>query len=184
MNNETKKLLKNIRLVVFDVDGVLTDGTLFYGENGEMIKGFHVRDGLALKLLPQQNIEVAVISAKRSAPLKKRLDDLSIKYQCLGVPEKKSHLQGIIDELNIQWHEVAYVGDDMVDLPVMSLCGVGIAVADAYCLVKENADLVTELAGGKGVAREVADLILKEQGLYEKAYALSQTKAFEQNKRP
>lgn len=162
-----------IRLVVFDVDGVLTDGSLHYGPEGEVMKVFHVRDGVGIKLLQDNNIPVAVISAKDSQPLAKRMDELGVKYFYPGSKDKKTVLDSLLSELAIAPGEVAYVGDDMVDLPVMREVGVSLAPSDAYALVKNECDWVLALSGGQGVAREVADLVLGSKfelsSIYEQA---------------
>ena len=150
----------DIKLVIFDIDGVLTDGTLFYGENGELVKPFNAKDGVGFKLLQDNGVAVAVITAKRSAPLTRRMSDLKVEYFYPGCHDKARAFSELKDKLNIQNNAVAYVGDDVLDLPVMEQVGLAIAPADGYPLVKEMAHRVTRAAGGKGVVREVADLLV------------------------
>ena len=149
-----------VKLVVFDVDGVLTDGRLYYGPEGESLKCFHVRDGVGIKMLQNHGIPVAVISAKDSPALAARMKDLGVRFFRPGSKEKLGDLSLIMGELGITLKQVAYVGDDMVDVPVMEKAGVAIAPADAYPLAKKKAHWVTDSKGGEGVAREVADTIL------------------------
>jgi len=150
----------HIQLVAFDVDGVLTDGRLYYGPDGEALKVFNVRDGVGVKLLQDNNIPVVIISAKDSKPLTTRVTELGIKYFYPGSKDKRAVLQKLLQELSIDATNVVYVGDDMVDLPVMQDAGISLAPADAYEFVKSECDWVLVSSGGQGVAREVADLVL------------------------
>lgn len=169
----------NVRLVVFDVDGVLTDGRLFISEHGESFKCFHVRDGVGIKMLQQHGIPVAVISAKQSGSLAKRMSDLSVQFFRPGSHDKMEELNRIVSELNIGLKQVLYVGDDMIDLPVLRQVGLSLAPADAYPMVKAEVDWLTESKGGEGVAREVADLVLADQFELSEIYHLATTKEFE-----
>ena len=174
--------LSDVRLVVFDVDGVLTDGRLYYGPDGEMLKQFHVRDGVGIKLLQDFGIPVAVISAKSSPALDRRMKDLGVKYYCPGSADKWLRLSEIMDELGVQSQHIAYVGDDVIDLQVMTKVGLSIAPADAYKLVIERADIVLQSAGGQGVAREVADLVLAEKESLDNIYQLAVNPEFERKR--
>jgi len=158
-----KKKLKQIKLVIFDVDGVLTDGMLNYGAEGEMFKQFNVKDGVGIKLLQQQGIDVAVITAKDSKPLSQRMKDLSVQYFYPACSDKLEAFEALQKNLSIKSEEVAYVGDDVIDLAVMERVGVSIAVQDAHEFVKNRATYISKASGGQGVAREVADLILAAQ---------------------
>ncbi|MCU7837284.1 MAG: HAD-IIIA family hydrolase [gamma proteobacterium symbiont of Taylorina sp.] len=157
------KKAKQIKLVIFDVDGVLTDGMLNYGSDGELFKQFNVKDGVGLKLLQQYEIDVAVITAKDSKPLLQRMNDLSITYFYPGCNNKNQAFSELLLKLSINPQQAAYVGDDVIDLPVMTQVGLSIAVQDAHSFVKKKADYITIAKGGQGVAREVADLILDAQ---------------------
>lgn len=174
--------LANVRLVVFDVDGVLTNGSLNYTSEGEGLKTFHVRDGVSLKLLPDMGIEVAVVTAKNSPMVSARMKDLGIKHYYPGSKDKVSVLNELCDSLKLNARHCAYVGDDMVDLEPMQNVSVSLAPADAYPLVTEKADVHLPIKGGEGVARYVCDLVLAAQGLYEKAYTLAKTPDFERKR--
>ena len=158
-----KSRLARIRLLGLDVDGVLTDGKLWYGPDGEIWKAFHVRDGLGVKLLQQRGVEVAVVSARSSDALLRRLQDLRVRHIHVGREDKWPALQETMRELGVVASEVAFVGDDVLDLPVMREVGLAIAVADAHGEVLGAADWVTTLPGGCGAVREVADAILAER---------------------
>lgn len=171
-----KELLEkaaNIKLAVFDVDGVLTNGQLILGENGNEYKAFHVRDGHGLVMLLESGCHIAVITARSSNIVAERMASLGIKYVYQGEKDKGARLMALVDELGIQRKHVAYTGDDVIDLPAMTKVGLPIAVADARPEVKEHADWVTEERGGQGAVREVCELIMKAQGKFDakiKAY--------------
>lgn len=156
--------LQKIKLVITDVDGVLTDGLLHYDANGEAIKSFHVRDGLGVKMLMEQGIQVAVLSGRSSPILQKRIQDLGIQLAFLGKLEKESVCFELMRQAGVNAEETAYIGDDSVDLPAFAVCGLSFAVADAADYVKNNADYVLNLGGGKGAFREMSDMILQAQG--------------------
>lgn len=163
----------NIKLAVFDVDGVLTDGRLILGESGNEYKAFHVRDGHGLVMLLESGCHIAVITARSSKIVAERMASLGIEYVYQGEKDKGARLMKLIDELGLQREQVAYVGDDVIDLPAMTKVGLPVAVADARSEVKENADWVTEERGGQGAVREVCELIMKAQGTFDdriKAY--------------
>ncbi len=155
--------LAQIRLLILDVDGILTDGTLYYGEHGEVLKGFHAHDGLGLKLLRSRNIEVAVISAKQSPALKRRLADLHIQQHRLGREDKLAALEELLTDLELVADQVAYAGDDLIDLPVLRRVGIAITVSDARPQVIAEADWVTRAPGGRGAVREIAEAILQSR---------------------
>ncbi|MDH2927591.1 HAD family hydrolase [Lonepinella koalarum] len=156
--------LQKIKLVITDIDGVLTDGLLHYDANGEAIKSFHVRDGLGIRMLIEQGIQVAVLSGRSSPILQKRMADLGITLSILGKLEKETACFELMQQANVSPEQTAYIGDDSVDLPAFAVCGLSFAVADAADYVKKNADYVLTLGGGKGAFREMSDLILKAQG--------------------
>lgn len=160
---------KKIRLVSFDVDGVLTDGRLFFDDQGQETKGFHARDGLGIKLLRQSGVEVAVISGRRSRSVERRMAALDIALVYQGQDDKLIALDELCQTLNLQYEQVAHVGDDVLDLPVMMRVGLSIAVQDAHDYVKQHADWCTDLPGGYGAAREVCDLVMKAQSTLEAA---------------
>jgi 3-deoxy-D-manno-octulosonate 8-phosphate phosphatase (KDO 8-P phosphatase) len=155
---------KKIRLVSFDVDGVLTDGRLFFDDQGQESKGFHARDGLGFKLLRQSGVEVAVISGRRSESVKRRMAALDISLVYQGQDDKLVALADLCQTLNLQHDQIAHVGDDVLDVPIMKRVGLSIAVQDAHDFVKQQAHWCTALPGGYGAAREVCDLIMTAQG--------------------
>ncbi|NIA09036.1 MAG: HAD hydrolase family protein [Nitrospiraceae bacterium] len=166
-----KKLLadtvRNIRLLILDVDGVLTDGSIVYTSQGEQVQGFYVHDGLGLKLLSQAGIHVALISSRLSQPLIIRTKELGIDLVYQGKQNKIEIYEKIKTELAIEDREVAYMGDDWVDLPLIQKAGLGIVVSDSTRPMKNYADYVTHQPGGRGAVREVCDLILKAQDRWD-----------------
>ena len=156
--------LREVRLLVLDVDGVLTDGRLLYGPGGEELKVFHVRDGLGLRLVRDAGVDVAVITARGSAALDARMRDLRITRVLSRQDDKRRAFERLLAETGFSAAQCAYVGDDVIDLPVMRAAGVPIAVADAHPLVRKEALLVTDACGGSGAVREVCDALLETQG--------------------
>lgn len=162
--NHNDSLLSNINLVITDIDGVLTDGGIYYDEHGECIKRFHVRDGLGIKLLQRAGIQVAVLSGRDSKSLRKRMLDLGIDIFALAVKNKEDACNEIIERAGSTKANTAYIGDDTIDLPAFMSCGVAVTVADAPKYIKSKCDLVLDKNGGFGALRELADNILIEQG--------------------
>lgn len=155
-----RDVLATVRVLALDVDGVLTDGSLVYGENGEVLKTFHVRDGLGIRLLQSEGISVAVITAKRSPMLVRRLDDLGVVHLLDGREDKGVALTELAATLGVPLQAIAFLGDDVFDLPAMRAAGVAVAVADAHRLVRDEAAWVTSERGGRGAVREVCDALL------------------------
>lgn len=153
-----------IRLAVFDVDGTLTDGRLWYGEDGRETKVFHVHDGLGLKRLQANGVQVALITARISHPVALRAEELDISHVYQGQGDKRACLLELLDALHLQPEQVAFVGDDLPDLAPMRLAGLAVAVANAHPWIAEQAHWQTGNRGGEGAAREVCDLILQAQG--------------------
>jgi 3-deoxy-D-manno-octulosonate 8-phosphate phosphatase (KDO 8-P phosphatase) len=150
----------NIRLLVLDVDGVLTDGRLYFTAHGEEMKCFHVRDGAGLVQLLRGGVQVAVISGRNSPAVEKRTTELGISYLRQGIADKLSAFNELLVKLNIREHNVACMGDDSADVPVMQKANLAIAVADAHTSAKACAHFVTQAPGGMGAVREACDLIL------------------------
>ncbi|OTE95108.1 3-deoxy-D-manno-octulosonate 8-phosphate phosphatase [Crenothrix sp. D3] len=167
MNNELIEKAKKLKLLILDVDGVLTDGKLFFDNDGNEYKSFHARDGHGIKLLRQTGVEVAVISGRKSNSVALRMKSLGIEYVYQGHENKIAAFNEIIAKLGISPEQAAHVGDDVLDLPVMSRVGLAIAVQDANDAVKQRADWCTELAGGCGAVREVCDFIMQAQGTFD-----------------
>ena len=158
---------KKVKLLILDVDGVLTDGKLLFDGQGREYKSFHARDGHGIKLLRQTGVEVAVISGRKSNSVALRMKDLGIEYVYQGQEDKIMAFNEIIRSLSIQAEAAAHVGDDLLDLPIMRRVGLSIAVNDANFAVKEYADWCTSLSGGQGAVREVCDFIMQAQGNLE-----------------
>jgi 3-deoxy-D-manno-octulosonate 8-phosphate phosphatase (KDO 8-P phosphatase) len=156
-----------IRLVIFDVDGVLTDGRLYLADDGNEFKAFHSRDGHGMKMLQNQGVAVAIISGRRSLAVERRMADLGIDYVYMGVQDKLVAFQDLLQRQGLDPAQVAYVGDDVIDLPVMSRVGLAIAVQDADPFVKRHAHWQTPSPGGRGAAREVCELLLEALGRLE-----------------
>jgi 3-deoxy-D-manno-octulosonate 8-phosphate phosphatase (KDO 8-P phosphatase) len=153
-----------IKLVIFDVDGVLTDGRLFYTDDGTELKTFHSRDGHGMKMLQQSGVPIAIITARTSTLVEHRMANLGIKHVFQGQKEKLPAFEKLIDQLGVTADEVAYVGDDVVDLPIMTRVGLAVAVADAHHLVLQHAHWHTPHSGGQGAARDLCELIMEAQG--------------------
>ncbi len=158
--------LKKIKLVITDVDGVLTDGRIHYGENSEkeVMKSFNVKDGLGTKMLIENGVQVAVLSGRDSSVLRKRISDLGIKHFILGQLEKESACYELMKSCSVTPEETAFIGDDSIDLPAFEVCGLSFAVGDAFDYIKDMADIVLKRNGGCGAFREMSDMILKAQG--------------------
>jgi len=153
----------SIKLAVFDVDGVMTNGSLIFTEADEELKIFHVHDGLGLVMLKRSGCEVAIISARSSKVVARRMAELGITHVFQGQHNKRASLLLLLNQLNLTSSEAAYTGDDLVDIPAMKAVGLSIAVANAHPFVKQHADWVTDNPGGNGAVREVCELILQGQ---------------------
>lgn len=162
---------KDIKLVILDVDGVLTDGRIVVDDNGVESRGFDIKDGLGIVALQMSGVEVAIITSKRSAAVRHRAEDLKIKRVFDGVRRKTEPYEQILAQAALTAGQVCYVGDDLVDLAVMKRVGFPVAVADAAKEVREAARYVTRAPGGRGAIRELAELILKTQGKWEAVLA-------------
>jgi 3-deoxy-D-manno-octulosonate 8-phosphate phosphatase (KDO 8-P phosphatase) len=158
---------KKIRLAIFDVDGVLTSGKLFYGPSGHELKTFHVHDGQGLKFLQKTGVEIAIITAKKSEIITQRMSDLEIKFVYQGNGDKLPAYEDLKQKLKLNDDEISYVGDDLPDLPVICRVGLGITVPNAPKIMHDYAHWVTTAKGGKGAVREVCDFIMQSQGTYQ-----------------
>ncbi len=153
-----------IRLVIFDVDGVLTDGSLYLADDGQEYKAFNSRDGHGMVMLRQNGVEIGIITGRSSRVVVHRMASLGIEHVYQGARDKLPVFQDLLGRLGLDASEVAYVGDDVVDLPAMCRAGLAIAVQDAHPLVKQHAHWQTPNRGGRGAARDVCELLLEAQG--------------------
>jgi 3-deoxy-D-manno-octulosonate 8-phosphate phosphatase (KDO 8-P phosphatase) len=160
-----------IKLMVFDIDGVMTDGGLHYTDDGKELKTFNVHDGLGLKLMQRAGIELAIVTGRTSEVVACRAADLGIEYVFQGVANKRAVVAGLIEKLGIPWTETAFMGDDFIDLPAMLQCGFAVAPANAHPRVKERAHIVTAAAGGHGAVREAVEFVMAAQGKLETLFA-------------
>lgn len=165
---------KNIKLVLLDVDGVLTDGRLYYGNSGEELKAFDIQDGLGIKLLQKGDIKVGIITGRRSALLQRRAEELAISPLVQGREDKWLALNEMMENLGVSLEEIAFVGDDLPDLAVIKRVGLGITPANGSHIVASQADWQTKNSGGDGAVREVAELILSAQDKLESILAAYQ----------
>jgi 3-deoxy-D-manno-octulosonate 8-phosphate phosphatase (KDO 8-P phosphatase) len=153
-----------VRLLGLDVDGVLTDGTVWYGPTGETLKGFSILDGLGLRLLRDAGIGVAIITARQSTALRARMDDLGITDVCMGVRDKAGAWRTLLDSHGLGAAQGAYMGDDLIDLPVLRRAGLALSVPGAHPLLHRHAHWVSTRGGGHGAVREACELILAGHG--------------------
>jgi 3-deoxy-D-manno-octulosonate 8-phosphate phosphatase (KDO 8-P phosphatase) len=158
--------LNRIKLLLLDVDGVLTDGRIIYLNDGGEAKAFDVKDGHGLKLIQRAGIQVGIITGRQSDIVARRAAELGIELVYQGAKDKMQPFMEILEKLGLEPSEVAYVGDDLVDLPVMRRVGFSATVADASDDIKPYVDLVTSRPGGRGAVREVCDFLLKKSGLW------------------
>lgn len=163
--------LAAVDLLILDVDGVLTQGEVIYHDDGSQIKCFNVKDGLGLRLLMDAGIPVAIVTGRSAGALQARVKNLGIPYLFDGVSDKAAALTQVVDQSGIPAHRMAFIGDDLPDLPIMSRVGLSIAVSDATPEVKERAAMVTTHPGGRGAVREICEAILKAKGLWEATIA-------------
>lgn len=159
--------LKHIKLLVCDVDGVLTDGTIIYHDDGSETKIFNVKDGLGIRLLMEAGIALYIVTGRRSGALYSRCKNLGIDHIFDNVKDKAAVFDRILDQSGVSSADIAFIGDDLPDLPLMKKVGLSIAVGDAHEMVIKHADMVTSATGGKGAVREVCEAILKAQGTWE-----------------
>lgn len=159
--------MNTITCMVFDVDGVLTDGGISITDSGDEIKTFNSRDGHGIKLLMRAGIEVVILTGRTSRVVEHRSRELGISHIIQGAKDKKGALMDFSERIGIKPANMAYMGDDVVDLPAMSLCGLTFAPADAVDMVRQRVDIVTTLPGGHGAAREAIEALLKRLGLLD-----------------
>jgi len=168
MADRAFELAKSIKLLVLDVDGVLTDGGLYYGDDGIAMKRFNVQDGLGIKLAQSVGLEIGVVTGLNQKPVEKRVTELGIKYYYAGKHEKTPLLEEMCDTFGIDPSEAAFMGDDWIDLGPMNRAGLALSVPNAMPEVLEIADWVATREGGHGAVREAIGFILQAQGLLDK----------------
>jgi 3-deoxy-D-manno-octulosonate 8-phosphate phosphatase (KDO 8-P phosphatase) len=160
---------QHIRLVIFDVDGVLTDGSLYLGDDGQEYKAFNSRDGHGMKMLQYHGVAIGIITGRTSEVVRIRMENLGIEHVYQGKQQKLPAYEELRDKLGLQDTQIAYVGDDVVDLPIMRRAGLAIAVQDAHPLVIQHAHWQTPHAGGRGAGRDVCEMIMEAQGKLQAA---------------
>lgn len=165
--HEFDKKAKSIRLFILDVDGILTSGLIYYGAEGEALKGFHVHDGFGIKLLQQCGITLAVISGRQSKLVTMRMKNLGIEHVFLGCDNKVPSYDTLKKQLQLNDHQIAYMGDDLPDLPIFKRVGLSVTVPEAPEIMRKHADFVTHKKAGFGAVREVCEMILKAQDQYQ-----------------
>ena len=158
---------KAIKLVIFDVDGVLTDGSLFLGDDGLEYKAFNSRDGHGMKMLQESGITVGIITGRSSKVVEYRMESLGIEHVYQGQHDKRVAFTELLAKMQLGPEQVAYVGDDVVDLPVMSKVGLAIAVQDAHPMVLKHAHWQTPHCGGRGAGRDVCEMLMEAQGVLQ-----------------
>lgn len=163
---------KRVRLMLFDVDGVLTDGRLWYGSEGETLKAFDAHDGHGIKLLMRTGTAVALLSGRRSGAVTARAAELGIAHVMQGIDDKKSAFEALLAKLGLPADEAGFMGDEVVDLPVLRRCGFACAPAEAPALVRASAHYVARAPAGRGAAREACEFLLRAQGRLEAALAV------------
>jgi 3-deoxy-D-manno-octulosonate 8-phosphate phosphatase (KDO 8-P phosphatase) len=161
-----------VRMIVFDVDGVLTDGSLFYGDQGEEYKAFNSRDGHGIKMLRASGVETGIITGRTSQVVLHRARNLGIVHIFQGAEDKLDAFRGLLASTGLEPSQIAYMGDDLVDLPVMNRCGLAITVPDAPEEVKARCQVVTQAGAGRGAAREACELIMRAQETWATQLAL------------
>ena len=162
---------RRVKLMIFDVDGVLTDGRLWYGPAGEEIKAFHSFDGQGLKMLAKSGVGLALLSGRSSPAVAARARELGIEHVLQGIERKRESYEALLKRLALAQDASGYMGDDLVDLPVMLRCGLSFAPADAVTEVRRRVDRVLSLRGGSGVVREMVEMVLRARGDWERVVA-------------
>jgi len=160
------KMLGEIKILILDVDGVLTDGRISINDRGEETKSFNVKDGYGIRLLLDAGIDVAIITGRQSKSVEHRARDLGINRIYQGIADKKSICIRLLEEKQLTKDQACFIGDDLPDIPILKIVGLPVAVADAVKEVRETARYITEKNGGNGAVREVCELILKAQGAW------------------
>ncbi len=177
LNTELLARFKNIKLLVLDVDGVMTNGGLTIGDDGQEYKTFHAHDGLGMKLLKASGVEMAIITGRTSNVVKKRAESTGVAHFYQGAEDKLAAFNDLVSKSGLQASQCAFMGDDVVDLPPMLKCGLALAVPDSTALVLQYAHYVTAKSGGHGAVREICELIMQAQGTFDAQMAQFLTQA-------
>jgi 3-deoxy-D-manno-octulosonate 8-phosphate phosphatase (KDO 8-P phosphatase) len=164
MKKKIQEKLKNVKMLILDVDGVMTDGRIIMDDEGRQLKNFNVRDGHGLKIIQRYGIKIAILTGRKSEVVNHRASDLEINDVYQGALNKKEVFKEILLKHNLETSATAFMGDDIIDIPVLKQVGFSAAVADAVDVVKKNVDYVTKNKGGHGAVREVCEMILQAQG--------------------
>ncbi|MDO5072975.1 MAG: HAD family hydrolase [Neisseria animaloris] len=166
---EIQSRAAKIKLLIMDVDGVLTDGHIYIRDNGEEIKPFHTLDGHGLKMLQASGVQTAIITGRDAPSVGIRVKQIGINHYYKGIHDKRAAYADLREKAGVEEHECAFIGDDVVDLPVMVRCGLPVAVPEAHWFALQHAAYVTRKTAGKGAVRELCDLIMQAQGTLESA---------------
>ncbi|WP_029406988.1 HAD family hydrolase [Thiomicrorhabdus sp. Milos-T2] len=159
---------KKIKLLILDVDGVMTDNRLFYGDDGIEYKSFHTRDGHGMVLLQKSDVEIGIITGRKSQLVSNRMKDLKVKHVYQGVPDKLPTFLSLVNNLNLEMDEIAYIGDDILDLPILMRIGLSVTPLNGDNEVKTRVDYISKFNGGEGCVREVCEMIMRSQGSWQK----------------
>jgi 3-deoxy-D-manno-octulosonate 8-phosphate phosphatase (KDO 8-P phosphatase) len=165
---DTKQKAQNIKAILFDVDGVLTDGGIIYDDNGIEYKRYNVKDGQIISHLKKYGFVVGAITGRESDVVKNRCEELRLDHHKHGVKDKLVEYENFKNEHSLQDNQIAYIGDDIIDLSILVRCGLSATPNDARAYIKNEVDIVTDTKGGEGVLRDIADYILDAHGLLEK----------------
>jgi len=160
-----------VRLMGFDIDGVMTDGHLYFGPEGDYCKAFFSRDGLGLKLLAKSGVKLAIITGRDSPIVTRRAANLGIELVLQGIEDKRTAMQGLLDAAGLDFSSAGYMGDDLIDLPLLRACAFSATVPDGHALVRQHAGYIAQAPAVAGAVREVCELILRAQGSWERVMA-------------
>lgn len=169
MTGSAQERARGIRLMIFDVDGVMTDGRVYLGNSGEEMKAFHILDGHGVKMLREAGVEIALLTARESRIVARRADELGIVHVRQGVADKRSGFDALLEQCRLQPKDAGYAGDDLIDLPVLIRCGFAASVPHAPEAVRSRVHYVSRAAGGQGAVREICEFILRAQGTLDSA---------------
>jgi 3-deoxy-D-manno-octulosonate 8-phosphate phosphatase (KDO 8-P phosphatase) len=171
ISQDVQEKLSTIKIVAFDVDGVLTDGGIIYNNNRQETKRFNVKDGLAIHLLKKCGYTVGAVTGRSSDVVKMRMQELKVDFCEQGIKDKRTLVEKLLQDHEAGYEQLAYIGDDLVDLPVLKRCGFACCPADARSYIQQQVDWVTPSAGGNGAFRDLADLLLQANGQWDELVA-------------